>query len=134
MAFLTMRWRYPHSNNVYPKVEKHTQPVFQSVSITSGPVTGTTGKTLAPDLVPPPLQVFIHINEVPMRLFQAAQTLLSQSFLTGKVVQSLEDLHDPLLAFSASISLLYWRVQNSSFPGATSPGLNDEEGSSLPIY
>lgn len=67
---------------MYPNVQREL-PVFQCVSIISVLVTGTTGKTLAPDLVPPPLQVLIHINKVPMRILQVAQAHLSQSFHTG---------------------------------------------------
>lgn len=124
-----MRWRYPQSKNVYSNVQRDL-PVFQCVSITPDPAIGTAGKSLAPSLVQ--LQVFIHINEAPMSLFQAAEGHLSQSFITGKLVQTLKHLCDTLPNLSASICLFYWGVQNWTqlSRGVTSPGLNKGEGSS----
>ena len=42
-------------------------------------------------------QVFVHIDKMPLSLLQAEQSQLSQPFLTGEMLQSLNHLRGPLL-------------------------------------
>jgi len=58
---------HPHSDKVFPIVQREP-PVFQSVSIASGPVTGHHLEEPGSVLFAPSLQVCIHVDKIPLSL------------------------------------------------------------------
>ena len=73
---------HPHSKRVFPDVQREP-PVFQCVSIGSGPVTGHCRKEPGSVFFIPSCQVFIYINKFPpeLSLLEVKQSQLSQPFL-----------------------------------------------------
>ncbi|PKU38985.1 hypothetical protein llap_10711 [Limosa lapponica baueri] len=84
---------HPHRKKVVPDVQREPSVVLPLVLSLD-----TTGKSLALFYVPS-LQVFISIEKISPEpsLFQAEQSQLSQPFLVGEILQTLQHLCGPLL-------------------------------------
>ena len=97
---------HPLSGKVFPDVQRKS-PLFQCVPVASGPVTGHHWQEPVSVLSAPSLQVFIHVDEIPLEpsLLQAEQPWLSQPLLVGEMLQSFNHLHGPLLDYPARLYL-----------------------------
>jgi len=128
---------YPHSKKAFPSVQ--TEPlVFQFVPIVSCPVTGHHWVEPGSTIFAPSLQVCLHMDEVHApclpepSLLQAGQSQVSQPFLTGDSLQSLNRLGGPLQGglspVPPDLSCTGKPRTGHSAPGGASPALSREEG------
>ena len=90
--------RHPQREEVLPHVQMEL-PMLQFVPIAPCPIAGHHWQESGPILLTPTLKIFIGIYKVPSQssLLQAEQVQLTQLFLVGEMIQSLNHLCSPPL-------------------------------------